>query len=100
VGVILFAQLGPLLLLAMVGGALADTVDRKRLLIWVTAQMVLSFALAVVAAPDDPNLVVLVAVVFAIGVGQALFAPTYSALLPSSWGATTCPVPSRCTRPT
>jgi predicted MFS family arabinose efflux permease len=87
VGVILFAQLGPLLLLAMVGGALADTVDRKRLLIWVTAsQMVLSFVLAVVAAPDDPNLVVLVAVVFAIGVGQAIFAPTYSALLPQLVG--------------
>jgi predicted MFS family arabinose efflux permease len=87
VGVILFAQLGPLLLLAMVGGALADTVDRKRLLIWVTgSQMVLSFVLALVAAPDDPNLVVLVAVVFAIGIGQAIFAPTYAALLPQLVG--------------
>jgi MFS family permease len=87
VGVILFAQLGPLLLLGMVGGALADTVDRKQLLIWVSAsQMVLSFVLAVIAAPENPNLVVLVGVVFAIGIGQALFAPTYSALLPQLVG--------------
>jgi predicted MFS family arabinose efflux permease len=87
VGVILFAQLGPLLLLGMVGGALADTVDRKRLLIWVSAsQLVLSFVLAAVAAPDQPSKVALVVVVFGIGVGQALFAPTYSALLPQLVG--------------
>ena len=32
VGVIIFAQLGPTLVLPMVGGLLADKVDRKRLL--------------------------------------------------------------------
>ncbi len=30
VGVIIFAQLGPALLLAMVGGLIADKVDRKK----------------------------------------------------------------------
>jgi predicted MFS family arabinose efflux permease len=83
VGIVLFAQLGPLLLLSVVGGALADTVDRRRLLVTVAAtQLVLSFVLAAVAAPDDPNKVALVVVVFAIGVGQALFNPAYSAMLP------------------
>jgi MFS family permease len=83
VGVLLFAQLGPLLLLSVVGGALADTVDRRRLLVSVAvSQLVLSFVLAGVAAPDRPNEVLLVAVVFAIGIGQALFNPAYSALVP------------------
>ncbi|MBN2623337.1 MAG: MFS transporter [Acidimicrobiales bacterium] len=83
VGVVLFAQLGPMLLLSVVGGALADTLDRRRLLVTVAAtQLVLSFALAAVAAPDRPNQVALIGVVFAIGVGQALFNPAYAALLP------------------
>jgi MFS family permease len=83
VGIIMFAQLGPLLLLSVVGGALADTVDRTRLLVTVAAsQLVLSFVLAAVAAPDRPNEVALVVAVFAIGVGQALFNPAYSAMLP------------------
>jgi predicted MFS family arabinose efflux permease len=83
VGVVLFAQLGPLLLLSVVGGALADTIDRRRLLIGVAvSQLVLSFVLAAVAAPDQPNEVLLVVVVFGIGIGQALFNPAYSAVLP------------------
>jgi MFS family permease len=87
VGIILFAQLGPLLLLSMVGGALADTVDRRRLLVTVAAsQLVMSFVLAAVAAPDQPNKTLLVGVVFANGVGQALFNPAYSAMLPQLVG--------------
>jgi MFS family permease len=83
VGVLLFAQLGPLLLLSVVAGALADSVDRRRLLVTVAAvQLVLSFVLAAVAAPDDPDLVVLIGVTFALGIAQALFNPTYSALIP------------------
>ena len=34
VGVLFFAQLGPLLFLATLGGVLADLVDRRKLLIW------------------------------------------------------------------
>jgi MFS family permease len=83
VGIVLFAQLGPLMLLSVVGGALADTVDRRRLLITVAfTQLALSFVLAAVAAPERPSEVALVVVVFAIGIGQALFNPTYSAMLP------------------
>lgn len=83
VGVVLFAQLGPFLLLSVVGGALADAVDRRRLLVTVSAsQLVLSLLLAVVAAPERPSQVALVVVVFAIGVGQSMFNPAYSAMLP------------------
>ena len=92
VGIILFAQLGPLLLLSIVGGALADTVDRKKLLVTVAlSQLALSFVLAAVAAPERPNQVALVVVVFAIGVGQALFNPAYSAMLPQLVGRADLP---------
>src|SRR3546814_5012095 len=47
VGVLLFAQLGPLLLFSLVGGLLADIFDRRRLLVTVAVkQGFLSLALA------------------------------------------------------
>lgn len=87
VGVLLFAQLGPLLLFSLVGGLLADLVDRRRLLVAVSIiQAGLSLVLALVARSADPSQVALVGVVFLIGVGQAVFGPTYGALLPALVG--------------
>lgn len=78
-----FAQLGPLLVLSIVGGALADAFDRKKLLIACQAeQMLLSFLLAVIAAQDDPSRLALFLCVLAIGIGNALNAPAFSAVLP------------------
>lgn len=83
VGILLFAQLGPLLLFSMVGGLLADLFDRRRLLIVVSIlQGLLSLLLAYVARGGDPSRAWLVAITFCIGMGQAVFGPTYSALLP------------------
>lgn len=87
VAVIGFAQLGPLLILSPVGGVLADIVDRRRLLI--TAQfwqMAFSLLLAAVASGDDPSRLAIVAVVTAVGVGNALNAPAFSAVLPALVG--------------
>ncbi len=87
VGILLFAQLGPLLLFSLVGGLLADLVDRRRLLVTVSAlQGLLSLVLALVARGDDPSRPALVGIVFLIGVGQSVFGPTYGALLPSLVG--------------
>lgn len=87
IGVLLFAQLGPLMLFSLVGGLLADAFDRRRLLVLVSVtQGVLSLGLAWVARVDDPSRAALVAIVFLIGVGQAVFGPTYSAILPSLVG--------------
>ena len=78
-----FAQLGPLLLLAMVGGALADAVDRRKLLVACQVeQLVMSIVLAFIAADADPSKVLLVGCVLAIGVGNAINAPALSSLLP------------------
>ena len=87
VGIVVFAQLGPMLVLSLVGGTLVDMVDRRKLLGGVAAiQLVLSLVLAAVAAPDEPNLTLLVAVVFALGVSQAIYLPAYAALLPQLVG--------------
>lgn len=83
VSTIAFAQLGPLLLFSLAGGALADVVDRRRLLVIVSVQQLLfSVVLAWLARSASPSLSGLVLVTFVIGIGQALYAPTYSALLP------------------
>ena len=83
VGIMVFAQLGPLLLLSVVGGILADSVDRKKLLIWLTLEQgFFSAVLGLVAFQAHPSKVALVVVVALIGVGNALYAPVFSAVLP------------------
>ena len=87
VGVILFAQLGPALVLAPLGGLLADKLDRKRFLIVLSLeQLVFSLGLALVVAAPSPSRVLLVLMVVMVGVGNALYAPTYSAILPGLVG--------------
>lgn len=78
-----FAQMGPLFLLSMVGGALGDVVDRRKLLVACQAeQAIFSLVLAWVAAGAHPSKVALFFCVMAVGVGNALNAPTFSAILP------------------
>ena len=68
VGIIYFAQLGPLLFLAAFGGVLADVLDRRKLLIWTQLQqLVFSVLLAVVAIDPHPNETLLFFIVLAIG---------------------------------
>ena len=84
VALIYFCQLGPLLFLSTFGGLLADTVDRRRLLIGSQiVQMVLSAGLAVLALVDEPPLGGLAALVFSIGIVNALGAPALSSILPT-----------------
>ncbi|MDQ1521525.1 MAG: hypothetical protein QOI55_2598, partial [Actinomycetota bacterium] len=85
VGVLFFAQLGPLLFLSSIGGLLADVVDRRRLLVSLQcAQGLLSLVLAaLVAASDHPSKFALAGIVFAIGIANALSAPGLSAILPT-----------------
>ena len=79
-----FAQLGPLLLLATVGGMLADAVDRRRLLMATNlVQLVFSAVLAVVAAVPHPSRTLLLLVVLAIGVANALSGPPLASMLPN-----------------
>ena len=86
VGVIIFAQLGPTLVLPMVGGLLADKIDRKRFLIILSVEQ-LVFSLGVARWPRRPTLhVLLVIMVLGVGAGSAMFGPAYSAVLPGLVG--------------
>jgi MFS family permease len=84
VSLVVFAQLGPLLLFTLVGGTLADIIDRRKLLMIVGVQQIaFALALAMLASQDDPSRIGILACVLAIGMGQAVNAPTFSSLLPT-----------------
>ena len=87
VSLVAFAQLGPLLLLSVVGGLLADTFDRKRILIAAqVVQLLGSLALAVLVVAEEPSRVGIVVAVFVVGAGNALNAPAWVALVPELAG--------------
>ena len=76
VGMLAFVELVPLLTLTLVGGALADAVDRRRLLIWTQLGMAaVGVGLVVNAARDQPSvtacfvLAFFAASFFCLGVG-------------------------------
>jgi MFS family permease len=76
VGMLAFVELVPLLTLTLVGGALADAVDRRRLLIWTQLGMaVVGVGLVLNSALDHPSvpacfvLAFLAASFFCLGVG-------------------------------
>ena len=87
VGVIVFAQLGPTFIFPMIGGLVADRVNRKRFLIVVSVeQLVFSFLLAWIVRAPHPSLVLITTIVLLIGAGSALFGPAYAAILPGLVG--------------
>ncbi len=77
------ATILPAFLLALPGGALADIIDRRRFLIgtqgWTMAVAVLLAALTLTGATTATSLL---ACTFAIGIGAALTAPAWSAIVP------------------
>ena len=91
-GLVIFAQLGPLGILSLLGGSLADTRDRRRLLlgtqIW---QMLWSFVLAAMVIDDTVGRGPLLLIVFVIGLGQGIFAPAFTSVLPSLAGPRNLP---------
>ena len=79
-----FANLGPQLLLSLIGGAIADAFDRGRLIVWLSVeQMLASLLLAWIVRGSDPSQGMLLAAVAIIGTGAALQAPVFLALTPS-----------------
>ncbi|MFN8052021.1 MAG: MFS transporter [Acidimicrobiales bacterium] len=84
VGLVTFAQLGPMLVLSPFGGVLADRLDRKVLMITAAAvQLVLSVGLAIVAHSSRPSHALIVAAVGGIGIAAAANAPAAQATLPA-----------------
>lgn len=84
VALMTLAQLGPLFLLSPVGGLAADRFDRRTVLIVVTAeQSVAALVIAWLTHLHDPQISLLFVVVLASGIGQAFYAPTFSAMVPT-----------------
>ncbi len=83
VSLLSFAQLVPLMLLSVVGGALADRFDRKWLIILVSIEQT-AFALGIawITRSPSPSQWLLLFFVLAMGIGQAVYAPAYSSVMP------------------
>ncbi len=86
-GGIIFAQLGPLAILSLLGGSLADTVDRRKLLlatqIW---QMAWTIVLGIAVLDGTITKSTLLLLVFIIGLGQGIYAPAFTSVLPALAG--------------
>jgi MFS family permease len=86
-GALIFAQLGPLAVLSLLGGSLADTKDRRKLLLATQAwQMAWSFVLAAMVIDGEITETTLLILVFIIGLGQGIYAPAFTSVLPSLAG--------------
>jgi MFS family permease len=83
VGLLIFAQLGPLLVLSIPAGVIADKFDRRKWLISTqSVQLVFSFMLFPLAA-NDAAIWLLFLMQLGVGIGNALNAPAWSASLPT-----------------
>lgn len=79
-----FAQDVPLLALMLIGGAFADRVDRRHILLSSQViQMGLAVALTVLYFTGDLGIPAIMIVAFLAGLTQSQSAPTYQAVLPS-----------------
>ena len=83
VGLMVFAQLGPLLFLSIPAGVVADRFDRRKWLMFTQMlQLAFSAALAPLASSNAPVWSIFL-VSLGVGVGNALNAPAWSAMLPT-----------------
>lgn len=73
----------PVFLLAIPAGALADIIDRRRLLLFMQSYMVLvAAALGLIVLQGGLTAAGLLAFTFAMGIGAALLAPAWQAIVP------------------
>jgi MFS family permease len=83
VGLVSLAELGPILVMSFVGGALADAVDRRRMVrLTEAAQCTITALLLVNAALPHPQLWVLFVAVAAAAATDSLQRPSLDALVP------------------
>jgi MFS family permease len=84
VGLKEFVQLGPLVFLSMIAGAIADSVDRRRYLVAMqTLQLFGALVLATLVATDSPSAAPILACMLGIGLANAMGGPGMSAISPS-----------------
>ena len=82
VGLMIFVQLGPLLLLSIPSGILADRIDRTRMVIAMQAVMMSMSVVIAVLVATDAALWTIFAAQLVIGIANTLNAPAFSASIP------------------
>ena len=81
-GMLTFAQLAPILFFGLLGGVLADRVDRRRLMLTVsTAVTLFNTLLAALGASGWLNPAILLALVATLGLCDAVMFPTWQAII-------------------
>ncbi|HEY2117279.1 MAG TPA: MFS transporter [Candidatus Angelobacter sp.] len=82
-GVVGFAASFPILLFALIGGVIADHVNKRKLLmITQSAMMIFAFAMAVLTWLHVINVQTIVLLALGTGIAMSLNTPTYQALVP------------------
>ena len=83
-GLVAFAASAPMLAFTLIGGVIADRVDKRRLLIRTQSVMMLSaFTLSVLTFTKHVNIPEIVLLAFLTGTAMSLNMPGYQALVPS-----------------
>ena len=86
-GLDLFLGQLPFLLFSLVGGVLADRLDRRHMLLYSQyIQMICAFALAILFFTHTVKVWHILGLSFVVGIGQSFGGPAYSALLPTLVG--------------
>mgnify|MGYP003333737379 CR=1 FL=1 len=78
-----FSQMGPLLLLSIPAGVIADKFDRRKFLLTTQMVQLLFSALLGVMSHYDARISLLFLANLGVGIGNAFNAPAFSAVLPS-----------------
>jgi MFS family permease len=82
-GVVGFASSAPMLAFSLLGGVIADRIDRRKMmLVAQSAMMIFAFILWALTALEWMTLPLLVALSFTTGIAMALSNPSYQALVP------------------
>lgn len=82
-GLVSFLGQLPIILLTLVGGAFADRIDRRKLLLFSQfVQMSVAFSLTLLLALDRIDIGHFLVLAFVAGIGQAFGGPAYQALIP------------------
>ncbi len=86
-GQLIFAQLIPMAFLSLIGGSLADTMN-SRILLVITQIWQMGFTLLLAALLLDGEIArnTLLVVVFITGLGQGIYAPVFTSVLPTLVG--------------
>lgn len=82
-GVIGFASTAPMLMFSLLGGVMADRVNRRKLMMATqTSLMLIAFILWALTALDRINIPLIVLIAFANGLVMSLNSPAYQSLVP------------------